>query len=363
METKLITFLTTIACSFPSILIGQIKNSISQIFAEPIFNGETISEPVYAEPLNLRSENFRHNCNHYEYFVNLGNHIGYNEKQATCGYVALAMLLCYYDTYYNPNIVSDSYTAYGNNSISPGTNIEPASNTTNIFDYYDFLRNHKDTCLHSYLVLKGKGALLSNPQSVAANFQYEFGTSESIITSLANSYLGDLNISNYTINSISKPEGLDMDQAEEIHDFIISEINAGRPVFAGYNNHAQIIYGYDDTKYYVHKGYVGQEQSTYSHGRGLSYSTQDFAAISIHFESSPHVHSYNYFDDGVGNYYCACGTYKPVHVHDYTDHYVYFSSNYHLSYCACGAHITELHSYRINLHNNPCVCGGSVWGN
>ena len=41
METKLLTFLTTIACSFPSMLIGQIKNSMSQIFAEPAFNAVT----------------------------------------------------------------------------------------------------------------------------------------------------------------------------------------------------------------------------------------------------------------------------------------------------------------------------------
>ena len=159
-----------------------------------------------------------------------------------------------------------------------------------------------------------------------------------------------------------KTDAFDPDQAEDIHNFIVSEIDAGRPVIAGFAGHARVIYGYDDNRYYIHDGYVGHVEVEFVHdGNGFFYQSGDFAAISIQFESTAHVHSYNYFDDDVGNYYCACGTYK--HIHDYTDHYVYLSSNYHLSYCECGAHITELHSYRINLHNNPCVCGGSVWGN
>ena len=29
-------------------------------------------------------------------------------------------------------------------------------------------------------------------------------------------------------------------------------------------------------------------------------------------------------------------------------------------FCACGDYILKKHSYRININNNPCVCGSSI---
>ena len=47
---------------------------------------------------------------HYSYFYNLVENIGNNdETRATCGYVALAMLLGYYDCYLSETIVPEKY--------------------------------------------------------------------------------------------------------------------------------------------------------------------------------------------------------------------------------------------------------------
>ena len=51
----------------------------------------------------------------YYYFANLGNHIEENVV-GTCGYIALGMLLTYYDTYWDDSLVSDSYIVNENNS-------------------------------------------------------------------------------------------------------------------------------------------------------------------------------------------------------------------------------------------------------
>ena len=42
------------------------------------------------------------------YFYNLHENLGYNNAES-CGYVAMGMLLSFYDIYWNPNFISDMY--------------------------------------------------------------------------------------------------------------------------------------------------------------------------------------------------------------------------------------------------------------
>ena len=59
----------------------------------------------------------------YKYFKNLTENIGYNETSSSCGYVALGMLLNYYDTSLNDNIVEEKYevnTSYFEDLVSIG---------------------------------------------------------------------------------------------------------------------------------------------------------------------------------------------------------------------------------------------------
>ena len=102
------------------------------------------------------------------YFGSLTTNFGNNQTHATCGYVALAMLLRYYDIYVNDSIVSSGYEVAGSNGSSAGTLFEPnlanlPHDPDNVPAYYNFLRNYKNSSLHAYLVLFDKGALNFNP--------------------------------------------------------------------------------------------------------------------------------------------------------------------------------------------------------
>ena len=95
------------------------------------------------------------------YFKNLRTNFGYNTKNS-CGYVATAMLLSFWDTYWDDNIISENYDAnslltsdcFDFSADSPGVEMEPYSianvsdsvyhsnvftYSINIFNFYLFL--------------------------------------------------------------------------------------------------------------------------------------------------------------------------------------------------------------------------------
>ena len=303
-------------------------------------------------------------CSFYSYFLNLNANIGNNnETNATCGYVALAMLLDYYDTFLNDNIVAEKYDVYGNSSSSPGTLYELDSGlpTNSVGSYYNYLRNnYKNSSLHAYLILLHKNALYYNPFPLASTYAKEFGTKQAQLAGLATNYLTNLGMQNSCsvvyYGSQSNPGPNEYSKTQVI-SFIINEIDNGYPVVCGFNGHARIVYGYtDDYKFIMHNGYTNlTNEEFYIGSDGMGINTSEIGFVSLHFNYS-HSHSYNYINSN-SLHYCYCGD----HIHDYTSNYVYHSSNYHKSYCPCGAYILELHSYRINIHNENCICGSSLW--
>ena len=304
-------------------------------------------------------------CNYYSYFVNLNANFGNNsETQATCGYVALAMLLNYYDCYLNDSIVSENFEVCGNNYSSPGTVYEANSGLPNnsVAQYYNYLRSYYlSTSLHAYLILLHKGAIDTNPISMESTYLQEFGTNYYFLSDLINEYLLMTGLNTYCTvvsNYSQKPGESNASVAEEIYN----EIDNGYPVLSGFNQHYKIIYGHSDDyiKLCGHNGYLNSSQTEYLiQYDGTAVPSGGIDYFSFHFNLS-HSHSYNYYNTSGNYYYCQCGAIYHT-THSYTHHYEYYSSNYHKSYCVCDQYILEKHSYRINIHYDPCVCGSSVW--
>ena len=303
-------------------------------------------------------------CNYSEYFEDLDSNIGNNdETEATCCYVALAMLLNYYDTVLNDQIVPEAFEVQGDSYESPGTLYEADSGlpTDSVALYYNYLRNnYVNSSLHANLILTHKEALSSNPPTMANTYMDEFVSNELEMADLAETYLEDLGIDTHCTIVHNTSDGITI-YPEDIVDEVKDEIDAGRPVLAGYNNHALIIYGYDENDFYIHDGYTEESNRprlkteklyNFDHlfGRyGLAY-------MSLQFDYT-HSHSYNY---GTLPYEanCICG--ELSHYHSYTHHYVDYNSNRHRSYCECGEFILERHDYLINMFNDPCRCGRSL---
>ena len=232
-------------------------------------NGEADEKETNNEP---KTEEW-HYCNLSSYFLNNSANFGNNaETQATCGYVALAMLLNYYDCYITDYIVEEKYEILGNSSVSPGTLYEANSGlgSNHVADYYDYLRNnYKDSSLHAYLILLDKNALVSNPDNMSSTYMDEFGTNENQLASLAHLYLYMRSlvglytvVSNTTFNaSYTK---------EDIISEMVNEIDNGHPVICGFNHHARVLYGYEANSYTFrsHEGYLGNSNVSYPHQIG-----------------------------------------------------------------------------------------------
>ena len=313
-------------------------------------------------------------CNHYQYFQKLKTNIGNNEMEATCGYVALSSLLTYYDSEFNGNIVASAYSVYGNSTESFGTNFEANSNlaNTDVALYYNHMRNYKNLSLHSFLALMHKNALLSNPSNYCDTIKQEFGT---CVAPSTNPHSIDNCARIYMCNYAGYAEGIDFAietisttyneevTGDDVITFVQNKINEGKPVWfgSGLTHHAVVVYGFSDSKFYVHNGYNGD---LVSHDTlkeylktAISLSGVAVDAMTISFTGYTHNHVYNY-KTSLNEYYCLCG-YCP-HYHSFTSYYVDYNANKHASYCTCGAYIYQRHDFLVNFENNPCRCGRSI---
>ena len=358
---KTICFLTTLSLSLQSVTFSAV------FLYRRCYHSRILENTYFGDDEKENGDNnldigMNFYSDFYTYFVDLDSNFGNNsETQATCGYVALAMLFTYYDTYLNDSIVPESYDVCGDSSSSPGTLYEDNSGLPNnsVAGYYSYLRNnYLNSSLHAYFILLNMGAIEANPSPMQSTYLEEFGTTQPVLAALASNYLNLRNLS--TSCTVFSKSTVDPNETKQtIIASIENEIDNGYPVVCGFDGHARVVYGYSDThKFYYHNGYLGQSSSSKligSDGSGLQNDSIGF--VSLHFSLS-HSHAFNYVTSD-GTHYCRCGAYP--HVHDYTYNYVYVNTNYHWSYCSCGAHIQQRHTYRINLNHEYCPCGSSLW--
>ena len=225
------------------------------------------NNPVSKNDGGDRYEPYWHQVNN-SYFESLSYNFGNNQTESTCGYVALGILLRYYDLYCNSSIVGTAYeVSASQNNGAAGTFHEPYNSLITpdsgyVAEYYDYLRYYSDESLHAYLILKHKNALLMNPpqNQIASTFAAEFGTNESILASLALSYLQERQINQYC-TIVAKTSYNTSYSSSDIVSYIEGEINNNRPVVCGFEGHARIVYGYrvynsGEVQFKTHEGYV-----------------------------------------------------------------------------------------------------------
>lgn len=272
------------------------------------------------------------------------------------------MMLNFYDTILNDNIVPETYEVDANFEndkflvASPGTHYELDYNPIgeDVIGYTNYLRsNYINTSLHVILALIGTD-MLENNENVKETFRDTFGTNQDIITTTVNRYF---NLLNFNIQKTIVDKSLkNYDSVESINNFVLNEIQAGRPEYAGYGQHTIIIYGYTNDKFIYHNGYINNSaNAALWPTTNLEDVKIDFA-MSIHF-TTQHNCSYHYYNTTNGNGYCLCGLYiHKNHIYNYD--YVYNSNNYHKAYCNCGVYTLKLHNYRENLNaEEHCPCG------
>ena len=294
------------------------------------------------------------------YFQNLKQNFG-NNQMGSCGYVSVASMLTYFDTFYNDDIVPENYDVISEaNSTdealenSPGSKYEVLDESS-LDKYWEEIENNKDDNLHNLMI--------SNNNAISISSYDDEKVVKSILpTSLQNSFeffVLDL----YNLACKENINSTFINLAKEM-------IDRGLPVNLSIgkrqnNNklndlHSAIAYDYVGNDLYMHPGWKGV--STYLK---LNQITNDWGktyydtiyAISIIVPKMNHTHSNNYkiyYDNGEKFYYfCPCGT-TIGHTHEFT--YQKYDSVQHIQTCI---HCHEV-QYRNHIYLSEratCICG------
>lgn len=322
------------------------------------------------------------------YFSEIKTNIPRNQR-GSCGFVALSMILSFYNFYYNDNFVEEWFEdsilrSCGSNDYPNGVpqlylenNHLPRDEQGNIDDgaYVPFLIDNINTYLQFYLIglaatndpIDGWERFLDfNDESYGINIQ------EAKL--LMEHYLYDCR--GFSVNEVvvhTESMSGEISSDSELYDRISTLVRNGIPVcYLAQNStetkgHIMVAYSCSDEDIKVHRGY--------SYGIGSSTTTllnsgyvEDAAILWLETKDAlPHVCSYNYRWANTERILCACNAYKgdllhPEHTHSVAEYESYNSSN-HTYTCYCGQTFTASHSYNSYTslgatgHRAYCNCG------
>lgn len=342
---------------------------------------ETAKEIMYTSPLatrmtcendhvhTLSQTNSNYNLTNNsdfksKYFANLTQNFGVNYK-ASCGYVAIGMLLSYYDTYLSDTIIPESYDVISNGESSnittrgnsPGILKDEIVNAPemNSYEYFAAISSIDNVSLHAKLITMGAemGYYFFSDQDPCK-------TSFEIILNVLNHYLSSfigLTQSEYTINTMTGSSSV-------VKNYTISQINQGNPVLLGiiYGGTGHIVIAYDyDSELNKLYGHMGWDQSM-THISLDNYPCVFALTLDFNIE---HTHSNNYAvtktinDTTTTHYYCYHEENIAMLDHK-IERYVKYSNEKHKAICSCGYY--ELRPHAIK-HGSSYVINGRKYAN
>lgn len=303
---------------------------------------------------------------HYYYYLRMNyplNHKG------TCAYVAIAMLLQYYDTFWNDNLIPENYeveeistTSINDITVSPGLkpNKVPGYADEDVIDipnadYFNLTIPNYQTFFLYYLFWMAYydlDILSMDTEDCFASLS-SFGRN-----TLMNHYLqnyANIDASDYTFETINND--YDMSQSETVKEYIVEKVRLGIPVLVCmmWNNqlHACIAYDYDieTNRVFLH---CGDYSGTYHYDAELASSVYFMSAATLNLHGVPHSHSDNYKmfnSDATTTPYCGCQLDVHRHVYNYTSTGV----SYHRITCFCGENYLARHSLTGTGHLRRCM--------
>lgn len=287
-----------------------LPNSRNKSHVTNAFLGGNISKELYSKTLSENTDNTSYNSFYMsQYFLNLKNNFALN-SHGSCNYVALGMLLSYYDTYWDDSFIDEKYEKQStvNTILENGV---PSYNTEspgiNRFDYGAFPKTSLDNYISACQANKDRDfqALLFD---IAYNF---FGTTITYLTepfgldfektyNLLCAYIfGYKGFSSSSLSIQYNKSG-----GKTVYDFTVERIRMGYPVLIRsnkLNGHTFIAYDYDweNDILYGHAGIDG----LYHIPLGTREETQWYDAIVI-MPNYSHKHTNNYIKSETS--YCPC---------------------------------------------------------
>ncbi len=338
------------------------------------------------------SSNMYHYDNFMEsYFDNLTTNFGQNVI-GSCGYVALGMILSYYDTYLDDDIVDNKYDVRSNGECynvicwrdSPGTlydepyKFDTEENTygeqwgdiaQRNMDYYRYMESKDEISLHAKLLTIGHSKLYYIHQ-----LKYPAGLLHNMLKSVLNTYIEDETRfeegEEYIIDEIDY--SFNADKSNEVRCFVISKIQRGYPVLVHLDDedkesHWVVAYDYDVTTDTIYCHFGWGSNSTHISPENCANDLNDTtgtlknyyiykSALTIEF-NIPHRCSEKYGvitqkEDGIKEtkYYCYCS--EEIELYNNIPTYMSFNFKSHDLLFECGV---EEHQVRLDHSFNPPI--------
>ena len=254
------------------------------------------------------------------YFPSLNDNLP-NNSRGTCSYVAISMLLSFYDSYWDDSFVPERYEANPASAFhsasdfsfpkfeapSPGVAFEPSEEVSGLSqeEYISYAASHQDAYFQCELISLGRDYFGSAKLDSAEN---PLGMTFSEMKGFLEYYLRDVQgfaASRVAVESCADPA--------EARSWAMSRAERGTPVILRASSpalgcHAFVAYGRDapEDDFYVHTGW--RDAAT---GKCLSRVTLGFTGFETVVDAvaldvkEPHSHSYNYSSHS-GEKACAC---------------------------------------------------------
>lgn len=327
---KLLT-LVALLLSSSSCLLANMETDIAnkEIMSYASMSDEDVRS-VFDACLNNQKDTVLNDFYSTEYFSNLHTNFG-NNSHGTCSYVALGMLLSFYDTYWDDTIIPEAYdvsSAFDSSALdsdapaalpfsleSPGISFEDSTKAASLSnsEYMDFIESTSSTCFQSRLITIKK--------QIFGNFSFEsdenpYGMTFTEIQNLLGRYL--FLYRDFQVDDFSSSYNVKGD--DTTRQFVVERINEGMPVLIMATSetlgaHSMIAYDYDaasDT-IFAHPGWrnEGGEALTHASLNQLGFSTIE-SAITLNIKRA-HSHSDNYVSSSEESF-CSCSYANPQNI-------------------------------------------------
>lgn len=375
--------------------------SIEAFAEEPVDNVENyVMSPekmqIILSIMNSPDNQYKSNLFSYDsfmecYFDNLTTNHGFN-AMGSCGYIAIDMILSYFDTYLNDDIVPNEYDVVSKeecNSIfctrnSPGSLYDEPSAFDNTpisgaATYYNYISSISNISLHAKLLTIGHSLgyynyLVDSPA----------GTNGFMIKNVIRKYMSTvLQFEENVEYTISEMHYINTG-SEAVRNFTISKIQEGIPVILAVrtsgkpDGHVVVAYDYDEESDTIYCNFGWGSDATHASPESYieelciednnlyNYDVYQFA-LALNF-NLPHIHGNNYAvvvnnEDGTSttSYYC----YDSEELELYSNPLRWFArdASTHRMTCSCGKttvvdHNFSLYSTTDYIHTFYCAdCG------
>ena len=276
---------------------------------------------LYNSTKNIEELYLKDNFQTY-YFSNLDNNIGDNTK-GSCGFIAIGMIISFYDTYRDDNIIPEIYDnsveLYSESILqsthSPGIVKEPKNiANSNQQTYYSNIHINADNYFHFKLMDLFKNNFSDFPyDSDKQTYSYGLGY---------NDYydLFDFYFSNYL--ELSNNDFIIHKTTESVKSKAIKLVKRGIPVRLSirdkekiHENHCVVAYDYDQASDSLFCNFGWGSNSTHVTIEQMEY--EGYASLTAIELKNNHKHSNNYYFQGENEekvLKCACSTLIPTEI-------------------------------------------------